>query len=545
MQALLGKISRIEYIENEKENERNTGSGPAAGARMKIGFKAACLLPERKAAPAWLKDQTLSIERHVLDAREIGGPGDSVVLTTAESALLLHPLSVMPQVARGGVPDALQLTLCWWKDDAPPEWSVRANGRLQSGAWQKAEDGDGWTAQVETASFFDFAPRLPVAFEIECDKLRAGCAVVPADESWARELPLPQGTMHRVENRWYETDVAARLHGGAIAALRERGRGVDHFLVSEERVGRRLEYGGHSDRYRNGWGSWSDKMRDAVMTSTGARREGATMRLCLEGVVDEGEGLRTSVALTFHDELPLIALRREWSYAPKKGDDDDDKDKDDAPKEPADELHPMQFSFRCAARSERDGGAGSRVLCGDGEGLAVLRPVALNHLDEHHYWRMRDGWAILEHPLRRECILYLFDAQWPPHLATWLGERAITLEPFWPFAPVRADGSAGYALALSAGELCGASERGGWVACRALQPAGGMVCAAVARLRDPAMNEHAAFTLAGQTREAPLRSILIPGVGEVLCAVVEFENGDIEDELSAIVAGIPARRELA
>lgn len=541
MQALLGKISRIEHIEAEQKTENGqAANGQAAGAHLKIGFKAACLLPEHKAVPEWLKDAALTIERTVFDAREIGGPGDSVVLTTEESAPLLRPLSVAPDVARDQIPDALQLRLCWWKDDAPPEWSVRANGRLQSGAWQKDEDGEGWAAQVETDSFFDFAPRLPVAFEIVCDKLSAGCSVLPGSEPVAAILARPEGEVHRVENAWYEADVTARLHGGAIVALRERGRDTDHFAAPQGRIGRELEWGGHTDRFVTGWAEWSEKMRDAAVTG-GTRRESNATRLSLEGVVDEGEGLRTSVTYTFHDAMPLVILQREWSAGPKK---EDDKEKDGAPKELIDELRTMIFSFRAASMPERDACSGSRVLCAEDGRLTVARSVRLNHMSEHHYWRMKDGWAVVEHPRRRECMMYLFDTQSPPHLATWMGTHVFTLEPVWPAMALRPGGSVGFALALTAGELCGASGQGAWVACRAPRADGGVICGVVARLRGGESNPQAVFSLDNQTRETTLRHVLLPGVGEVSYATAEFAAGGMSQPFDVIVGGIAARRTL-
>jgi hypothetical protein len=38
----------------------------------------------------------------------------------------------------------------------------------------------------------------------------------------------------------------------------------------------------------------------------------------MNGIVDEGEGLHTNVSYTFHDEMPLIVLQREYSFTPKK-----------------------------------------------------------------------------------------------------------------------------------------------------------------------------------------------------------------------------------
>lgn len=50
-----------------------------------IKFTPKCVLPERTQVSEWLKDQTLSLTRTALDPREVGGPGDSIVLTPAES----------------------------------------------------------------------------------------------------------------------------------------------------------------------------------------------------------------------------------------------------------------------------------------------------------------------------------------------------------------------------------------------------------------------------------------------------------------------------
>ena len=110
-------------------------------------------------------------------------------------------------------------------------------------------------------------------------------------------------------------------------------------------------------------------------------------------------------------------------------------------------LLPLQ---RAAWIAERDGRTGSRVLCTDGKRLAATRCVEVGEYVGHNYWRMEGGWAIVEHPGRREHTLYLYDTLTPPYLSTWLGPETITLEPRWSKQPLRPEESAGYALALTA-----------------------------------------------------------------------------------------------
>ncbi len=100
MHALLGKITKV---------TRREGT-PSA---FEIAFKAACVLPERGKIPERLGDQTLTITRSAPDAREIGVPGDAIVLAPEESASWLYPLAVSPEVAYGALPAAVTLTLRW------------------------------------------------------------------------------------------------------------------------------------------------------------------------------------------------------------------------------------------------------------------------------------------------------------------------------------------------------------------------------------------------------------------------------------------------
>src|SRR5260370_777816 len=79
-------------------------------------------------------------------------------------------------------------------------------------------------------------PRRTIRFEVTCDKLKAGCTVVPQDGPYAARLLLPEGERHRLESDWYVVDIEPGSHGGGIEALREKGRGVDHFRRPEDRI---------------------------------------------------------------------------------------------------------------------------------------------------------------------------------------------------------------------------------------------------------------------------------------------------------------------
>ncbi|HEY3416419.1 MAG TPA: hypothetical protein VGM23_06000, partial [Armatimonadota bacterium] len=140
-----------------------------------------------------------------------------------------------------------------------------------------------------------------------------------------------------------------------------------------------------------------------------------------------------------------------------------------------------------------------------------------------------------------EYLLYLFDQHNPPRLGFYRGASFLTLEPLWPMRPVRVGDAVSLNLALSAGEIAGASSDGVWVACRAPRPAGGVCCGIIARLK-AAVPTAAKLTVGNDSREVPLSTRWLPGIGEVATAVVEFPDGQLTDPLSGIVAGIADRR---
>jgi len=528
MTALSGKITAVRAISGEQQ----------AKQRVEISFKAACRLPARTQAPEWLKDQVLKIEREVTDLREVGDPGDYLPLSVEESSRWLYPLQVAPAVCYGAMPENLAISLRWWKDEKGPEYQILANGRRITGTFDKT--GNVFTANLPTASFFSSAPALPVEFTVTCDKMKAVCTVLPAGTPYARRLLLPAGEVYRVENSWYRLDILAGKEGGGIAAWHERGREIDHFQRPEHLIERPLEMAGHLDRFYQGWRP-SEKMTTLAMSCTGIRREQDAARLFLEGVLDEGQILRTTVTCLVPDDLPLVVWQREFHFHTGKKPPEPDKQKEELPKEPIDEMMLMGMGFRGAWLTERNGASGSRMFSAYRDQLVTLRSAEVNRMLRCNGWRMSSGWAMVEHPERHDYTLYLFDRHRPPFLYSWAGAQTITLEPAWLPAPARAGDSCGFTLAISAGEVGGVSPNGGWVACRAALPDGGVRCGIIARLHD-AVEPTARVTLGDMERAVPLTLTRVLGVGMVASAVVDFPAGMLSLPLSAVVGDIPARR---
>jgi len=102
-------------------------------------------------------------------------------------------------------------------------------------------------------------------------------------------------------------------------------------------------------------------------------------------------------------------------------------------------------------------------------------------------------------------------------------------------------GSMGQTLALTAGELCGASADGAWVACRTMLPEVGLRCAVVARMRDTVADHAVSFTMGDATASATLRERYLPGIGAVLYAIADFPTATMGQRFAVAVAGIENR----
>lgn len=526
MRALLGKITNI--VKNEE-----TGL-------FDIKFRALCTLPDRDVPPEWLKDQTLTIDRPILDERELGRPGDSIVLTPEESARWLNPLVVEPDIVYGKLPDKLRLRLRWWKDENAPDFTVSANSRLKTEKFTK--DGNEYSADIETKTFFDAAPQLPVSLGVSCDKLKAVCNVLPDSEPFCRKLMLPQGERHRIENDWYAIDIDPIKNGSGIASLREKNREVDHFNLPQNIIQAPFEYAGHTDclDFASDWGEWGDKLGNIKASSSGARREGKTTRFQLDGVVDEGLNLTTSVSYTVHDEIPLITIERDYYFHPAKKK-EDDKGKEEKHKEPIDDSNAVRLGFRGVWIDERDKCNGSRLVFVDGKRLAAVRLVQYGEYAYSRNWHISHGCVIVQHPLRRECMMYLFDPDPKPQPIWCFNGISMVLDVKWPAQITKPGISIGRNLALSAGEICGASPDGAWIACRT-NVNNIVKCAVIARLWNGLENTTAAFQLGDTRCEEKLDRILTPGIGEILYATAEFDDTSKDALFDVSVAGIESRR---
>lgn len=524
MQSLLGKIVSITDSETEV-------------GHLEISFRPACIMPRRTGVPEWLKDQTLKVKRVVSDPREIGNPGDSIILTPAESAKWLYPLVLSPDIAYGELPEKIRIELSWWKDEKAPDCTIHANGRRITAKLEK--DGDGFAAEVETKDFYNYAPKLPVDFEVACDKLKACSSVLPAGEPFCKKLLQPQGEVYRIENDWFSVDITTKSRAAGILALREKGRGIDHFRAPENLIQAPLELAGHSDRLRKCF-VWWGQMDDVAMTSSGARHEGGAANLVLEGMLDEGLGLRTTLSCTLYDTMPLIAWRRDYHMLPSQKK-EDNKGKPEAPKEPSDNLSSLSLAFHGGWIADRNEHSGSRVLCADNGRLAVVRCAQTSEAISGRSRRMSSGWAVVEHPARREYMMYLFDERSLPYLLTWLKSHTITLEPSWPSCLIKPENSLGKTLGITAGERCGASGKGAWVASR-IKTGSGIRCGAIARL-DSHSDKTAVFTIGKEKREAELEKIVVTGIGTVYFASADFTDATMSDDFDAAVADIASRRQ--
>jgi len=513
MEAILGKI---------------TGVVARGGDRFAISLTPACLLPERAAAPEWLRGAVLTVEREAPDQRELGGPGDSFVLTPDESARWLQPLTVTPEISYGKIPPKLEIRLAWWPVDPPPGVTVRVGRRRVEAIFARREGG--YTAEVETDGLFSPRCKLPAAITVEFSGMAIHGAVLPIDEPFVTRLYLPGREIIRLENGWYGIDVVRRA-GGAILAWREHGREIDHFAHPANRIGSELDMAGHRDRLREHW-TTRERLAKAVPGSVRTWREEHLSRLRMKGRVDKI--LNTRVECALYDELPILLWRRIFETrefpSPKAGN----------PREPIDSVRSYGISMRGAWPAERGGDSGSRILCAFADQLVSLRDTQPGRRECCPDWRVEYGWMLVEHPDRRACGLYLFPPLPAPAMIFSTGTTNLILEPEWPMLPARAGDSFELPLALTMGECCGAAPAGAWVGCRTELP-NGIRCAAIARLRDEKEGS-AVFILGGERREVALQRRQLPDIGAVAWAVADFAGSGMDDPLEIAVAGIPQRR---
>lgn len=508
MQALLGRIVEISSDE----------------ARHKITIEPLCTLPDRKAPPAWLKDQKLTFERAVFrekhepeenklqafvsDPREIGEIGDSIALTVGESSKFLQPLVVTPE----------RISLLWWKDETPPNWEVKSNGKKHRGQWTPNESKTHWSAEFQKPdSGVLESSVLEHAFNIEasCGELKAHHAVsFPAYNSTpgAHKFETTNGVLFDLRNRYLSAGITPRS-GGGVQALTQLGEPKNRFASPSGLIQHPLNWGGHVDAFRTGWGEWNT-MRDVKLDVAGTTREAGTSRVTMEGEIEDG--LRTQFSATLLDEWPLLLMRRDFFLHEKKDEKKDEKS--DALKQPVDAMRLFQTGFRSALSLDVKG---SRIWCREnGQTIAFSLPRENQHQTLWH-WTMDEGWALFQQSRCHAHLLYFFDPQNAPHLGLWRGPHVAALQPFWPGVPLKPGDSTGFSLGLASGDVGGANEHGAWIACRALQ-GDELHCAFLARLHTPG----SCIVYASDTEEkrAPLMPLYLSGLGTVHGAHIKIEK---------------------
>jgi hypothetical protein len=253
----------------------------------------------------------------------------------------------------------------------------------------------------------------------------------------------------------------------------------------------------------------------------------------MDGIIDEAKNVRSAVSYRLMDSLPLLVLRRDARIGEAKP--------DEKKKEPTDSLVPLQLGFRHATTLEGDGVWGSQIIAADEGRLGVIRACFENDHAQRGEWFLKSGWAMVHHPLRRQVTLLLVDPARPPEFISWAGAGFLTLEPHWLGRPYRPPGGAAFTIAMSAGEVGGASLEGAWVACRAPSDGTGILCVAIARLKSPQKDAVAEFRLGREKRAASLQMTSIEGIGVIYCATVHFPATRAAAELDASIAGIPSR----
>lgn len=527
MNAILGRI--CEVASRRKKLGETRGA-----ARLEVSFKPLCVMPGRGKPPEWIKDQTLKVVRTVRDPREVGGVGDSILLTPMESAPWLSPLVVNPSLAYGQPPQRLRVSLRWWKDAKPGPLTVSANGHRRTFRFRKA--GKQFAATVPTKDLFPDRMSLPAEVAVRFEKLAAGMTIMPEAARCCSRVRNGRGVRHRIEGDWYSLEAHAGESGGGISSLREQGRGLEHFPNCDDWVGNVFDYGGHVDVAEVGWGN---RLDDVEMTAVASLRDGPATRLALEGVLSEDRKLHTTASFTLLDDLPLVLLRREVLRHKGKAKKDDKDDK--SPRERVDDVVRVALGFRSRFALRKEDEAGGRVLSVDDDRFAVVR-CAQTHDQLHNGWRLTHGWVVAEHPGRQACMMYLFDGKNAPVLGVNMGHRMLTLESRWLPLPVGPESGTGFALALTAGEVCGADPEGAWVATRRPLQDGGVECVVIGRWRSATADPKAVFRLGARRVETPLERMLLPGVGSIRVGTAVVRAGRMSQSFSAVAGGVPARR---
>ncbi len=514
MKALLGRLVSVDPIEGQTD-------------QYSIAFKPICVLPNRSAPPEWIKDQTLKVERQVHDLREIGHPGDSLVLSIEESRPWLTPLEVTPCGVVHDIPEKLSLSLHWWKEGDPPTYTVKVNGWEMTGKFEKNDEKI--TAKVDISQAVTQL-RAPVVIDVEVDKLHEQCVVLPAQGPVWQHVKQPQGDYVRLRGRWLQADINPNCYAGGLCGVKELLRGQEHLTKPEHTVLGELKFGGYFDGISQGWGPLGGlETIQAKSISGDTGSEGPQVRL--EGMLNEGLRLRSLVNCQLPDWAPLLIWRREYARQPL------DKSAEGV-QVPINSVESLKLYGHLSSVTDGSGLLQSRLSAIE-DGRFVSLRLAKEYENSHGNGKKLDaGWLVVEHPVRQQMTLVLInpDHCQCQHHNTYAG--CFNVEWHMSDQLVGPIGGLGQTVALAFGEQCGAGDAGAWVACRGVSDDGQLMVGIVARLKSHE-GATAVVSCAGQQQELLLRSVPIPGVGEVQIASAQFAAA-LDSTIQVEVDDIPA-----
>ncbi|HEX2951176.1 MAG TPA: hypothetical protein VHV83_16655 [Armatimonadota bacterium] len=525
MKAILGTIDDITVLHAENGHQR-----------LLVSCSPACVVPDYTPPPAWLHDARISVERDVDDPREVGEPGDNILLTPDESQPWLCPLRVTPAVVYGHCPDTILVTMHWWEtNNTPPPVTVQANGRSISSAFTRHDDS--FQAEIRLADFFPHEPTLPVHLRATCHGITAVCHILPADHAFTDTVVLPDGEMCHLENSWYRVDITPNTGGGAIYTWQEKGRDVDHFARQDNRIANPLEVAGHLDGYQIHMKPASH-LKKVTVANRGAWREDRSSHLRIDGSIREAVDLTTSVDYTLFDAVPLLCWQRTFSLHSQTP-----PVAADTLQVPIEQAWPFGTNFRTSWLVDRSETSGSRIITAYRGHLITIRHTQTYRTVHGMEWRANAGWFLIEHPLRREWMLYCYDRSRPPHLHCWLEPNVFVLAPAWPMRTLCAGTSIGITLAASVGECAGADIHGAWIGCRTIRRAGGLHCAVIARFTGQWQHGTAVITVGSSQQTCPLQRFHVRGVGDIAYGLADFPYGRMDEPFHITVPNIPQRGE--
>jgi len=203
--------------------------------------------------------------------------------------------------------------------------------------------------------------------------------------------------------------------------------------------------------------------------------------------------------------------------------------------EPVDSIIPVEAGFRVALPVMSAPSDAGRFLSVDGNRLVCERfAVETNPQLWWRTWRLKHGWAMLQRVTEPVHVLCFFLNA--PVYTTSLSLDTVSLQPRWLRRALDPKAGIHFSVALSLGEISGASPSGAWVACRRPVP-GGVLCAFVGRWAEDVSGK-ASFSLGHRDKSVPLEFRDVEGIGRLGFGSAVVPGGSMSELFSASVGGI-------